>query len=467
MAGIRLPGVGSGLDTDAIVSQLMALERKPVTLLQQKSDKLNTEANAWRDLNSRLLNLQNRITDLKNASLWNTRRATLGDATIATVTASSAAAVGTHTITTAMAQATTWLSKRNIANPDTALARTGVIQINSSGANNGKTISVASTESLRDIVTKINADPTLGLKAEVAQVGTNFRLQLTSQTGAANDFTLSDQSGTVGAYLQILGAGANVGSKTQTATDYKLTIDGTTSTSATATFTGVLPGVDVTVLKTSTTSTTMKIELDDSKATKAVKDFVDQYNSTIDFIDSLTSYDSKAKKAGTLFGESLIRNIQTSLDKRLTDPVKAVADKYELLSRIGVTTDKFTAGSPITRKMTFDEAKFKAAFADDPTAVRDLFTLNSGPNMGIAVRAEAWLSDYTKSGGLVLGKAEASDDLKKSVQDQIDRWNNQILPMKEERLRKQFNALDVAMSSLQSQGSWLDQQIRSLATPGK
>lgn len=468
MAGIRLPGVGSGLDTDAIVSQLMALERRPVTLLQQKSDKLTTEANAWRDLNSRLLNLQSRITDLKNASLWNTRRVTLGDSTVATVTAGTSAAVGSHTMSTVMAKATTWLSREgSVWNPDQVLGLTGDLQINSAGANNGKTISVVATDTLRDVATKINNDSTLGLTAELVEVGPSFRLQITSQTGAANDFTLSDLSGNVGATLQILGTGPDAGAKLQTATDYKLTIDGTTYTSATATFTGVLPGVDVTVLKTSTVPTSMKIEMDDAKAAKAVKDFVDQYNSVIDFMDSLTSYDSKNKKAGTLFGESLIRNIQTALDKRLTDPVKPVNDKYELLSRVGVTTEKYVAGSPLTRKMTFDEAKFKAAFQDDPTAVRDLFTLNSGGSMGIAVRTEAWLTDYTKSGGLVLGKAEASDDLKKDVQDQIDRWNNQILPMKEERLRKQFNALDVAMASLQSQGSWMDQQIKSLITPGK
>lgn len=462
MAGIRLPGVGSGLDTDAIVSQLMALEKKPVTLLQQKSDKLTTEANAWRDLNTRLLNLQNRITDLKNPALWNARRATVGDATVATVTAGTAAAVGSHTISTAMAKATTWLSRTNIWNPDQVLGLSGDIQINSAGANNGKTISVAATDTLRDIAMKINGDSSLGLTAELVEVGSAFRLQVTSQTGVANDFSFSDLTGNVASVLQMLGSGPDVGAKLQTATDYKLTIDGTTHTSATATFTDVLPGVSVTVLKNSTVPTSMKIEMDDAKASKAVKDFVDQYNSVVDFMASVTSYDAKNKKSGALFGESLVRNIQASLDKRLTDPVKPVNDKYELLSRVGVATEKFTAGSSLTRKMTFDEAKFKAAFADDPTAVRDLFTLNSGSDMGIAVRTEMWLTDFTKSKGLVLTKAESMDDLKKDIQDQIDRWNDVLLPMKEARLRRQFDALDRAMTTLQSQSSWIEQQLASL-----
>lgn len=463
MAGIRIPGVGSGLDTDAIVSQLMALERKPVTLLQQKSDQLTTEANAWRDLNSRLLNLQSRITDLKSANIWNLRKVTLGDATIANVTASSAAAVGDHTMSTAMSKATTWLAKKNFADPDVVMGLAGDIQINSGGANNGKTISVVATDSLRDLVTKINDDPTLGLTAEMVQVGSAFRLQVTSQTGAANDFTLSDATGDAATQLQILDSGAAVGAKLQTAADYKLTIDGTTYTSATATFTDVLPGLTVTVLKGSTTPTSAKVEMDDSKAAKAVKDFVDQYNSVLDFMSSLTSYDAKNKKSGTLFGDGLLRSIQSALDKRVTDPVTPVADKYELLSLVGVSTEKFTSGGSLTRKLTYDDAKFKAAFADDSAAVRDLFTLNSGPDQGIAVRTEAWLSDYTKSGGLVLAKAEASDTMKKSIQDQIDRWNNLILPMKEDRLRKQFTALDKAMALMQSQGSWMDQQIKSMS----
>lgn len=467
MAGLRIPGMGSGLDTDQIVSQLMALEKRPVTLLQQKSDKLTTEANAWRDVNSRLLNLQTRITELKNQSIWNLRKVTLGDATVATVTASSAAAVGAHTMSTVMAKATTWLSKLNVADPDVVLGLQGEIQVNSSGENNGKTITVEATDSLRDIVAKINDDPTLGLTAELAQVGSAMRLQITSQTGAANDFTLSDLSGNAAEKLQILSSGPAVGAKLQTAADYKLTIDGTTHTSATATFTDVLPGLSVTVLKGTAAPTSVKVEMDDSKAVKAVKDFVDQYNSVVDFMNSLTSYDAKNKKAGTLFGESLIKNIQSSLDKRLTDPVKPVNDKYELLSRVGVATEKYVKDSPLTRKLTFDEAKFKAAFADQPDSVRDLFTLNSGSGMGIAVRTEAWLSDFTKSGGLVLAKAEASDKMKKGIQDQIERWNTIILPMKEERLRKQFNALDKAMSSLQSQGSWMEQQIKNLVGMNK
>lgn len=463
MAGIRIPGVGSGLDTDTIVSQLMALERRPLTLLQQKSDKLSTEANAWRDLNSRLLNLQNRLNDLKNTSLWDTRKATVGDATVATVTASNAAAVGTHTFSTVMAQSTTWLSRANHVDPDVAMGVTGDLQIDSTTSNNGKTVSVVATDTLRDVVAKINGDATLGLKAEMVQVGSNFRLQVTSQAGAGNDFTLSGAAATA---LQIEGSGANIGARLSTATDYKLTIDGMEYTSVTATFTNVLPGLTVTVLKGSTASNSLSLTMDDSRAAKAVKDFVDQYNSAIDFMGSLTSYDTKTKKSGTLFGESLIRNIQSALDRHITGPVKAVADKYESLGLIGTTTEKFTQGGTVSRKLTFDEAKFKAAFAADPDAVRDLFTLDTATDKGIAVRGVTWLTDYTKSKGLLLEKVGSLDDLKQSVQKQIDRWNEIVLPMKEERLRKQFNALDKALSSLQSQGSWLEQQLKSL-TPHK
>jgi flagellar hook-associated protein 2 len=467
MPSLRLPGIGSGLDTDSIISQLMALEKRPVTLLQQKSDTLTTQANAWRDVNSRLLNLQNRLADLRNNSIWDARKATLGDPSVATVTVSSSAALGTHSITTAMPQGTRWLSVRNIANPDAALNRTGTIRINSSGANNGKTIDIVGTDTLRSIVSKINADPTLGLTAELVQVGTSYRLQVTSAAGAANDFTLSDQSGTVASYLQILSSGGNAGVKLQTASDYQLTIDGTTTTSTTNVFKNVLPGVDVTVLKATTAPVVMTVDRDADKAVKAVKEFVDQYNSVVDFLDSQTSYDAKTKKAGTLFGESLVRSIQGALDQRLTSPVSAVADEYELLSQVGVTMEKFSSGGNLSRKLTFDESKFRAALAANPNAVKDLFTLNSGSNKGIAVRTEEWLKDYTSTGGLVLSQAASLDKTISQVKDQIDRWNTQILPIKEERLRRQFNALDVAMSQIQSQGQWLSQQILSLPTVHK
>lgn len=466
MAGIRIPGVGSGLDTDAIVSQLMAIEKKPVTLLQQKSDALKTVGNAWRDLNSRLLNLQNRISDLRNTTLWDSRSATVSDDSVAKVSVTNAAAFGTHTMTTKMAQGTVWLSRRNIVDPDRALGSVGTVQINSTGANNGKTFDVAATDSLRDVVAKINGDATLGLHAEFVQVGDFFRLQVTSENGAVNDFTLSDLSGTVTQDMQIEGSGPDAGAKLQTAADYKLTIDGTTTTSATNVFTNVLPGVTVTVLKGSSSTVNLTVGRDDSKIVKAVKDFVDQYNSVVDFIDAQNTYDADKKKAGTLFGDGLAQGIQSSLDRLVTNPVRSVETKYQLLGRVGIATPKFTAGESVDRKLVFDEAKFRAALADKPTSVRDLFTINDGSDKGIAVRTEEWLKDYTKKGGLVLGRVDTTDKQIKTLKDQIDNWNNVILPMKEQRLRKQFAALDAAMTSLQNQGNWLQQQLASM-TPKK
>ena len=98
----------------------------------------------------------------------------------------------------------------------------------------------------------------------------------------------------------------------------------------------------------------------------------------------------------------------------------------------------------------------------DPNALRDLFTINDGDKQGVAVRARTYLDNYTKTGGILQGRADAIDKGVKLLKDEIKRWEEEILPKREERLRAQFLNLEKSMSTLQNQGNWMSQQIKSL-----
>ncbi|MDB4894056.1 MAG: flagellar hook-associated 2 protein, partial [Firmicutes bacterium] len=476
---LKIPGMVTGLDTENLIKTLMAVERKPVDALQKQSDTLTPKASAWRDLNQRLLTLQKRMEDIKNvpASAWDARQASVSDASVLTATAQSTAIPGSFTVeVTALAKSTilqqglmnNGTANTPVADPTAALnlAAGGTIVV-SSGAASGKTFAIKATDSLNDIANTINANKdTLGFSASVVQVSPgDHRLVLTGKNGTANDFTLDDAAGsTVGAALGLV-TGKNI--RVDTAANTQAKVNGVAVSSADNTLTNAIPGTTLTLQKTTTSPVTVTLSKDSSQVAGAVKAFVDQYNSVIDFIGQLTSYDSKTKQAGTLLGDDRINPIGQSLRTKVFDSVQGVAADANSLAMVGVGMESFTAGQSASGKLTFDQAKFTAAMEKNPNAVRDLFTVNTvdstgAPVKGLALRTAEWLDNYTKTGGIVLGQATTIDQQITDISDRIKVYNEQLLPMREQRLRNQYTALEKAMSTFQNQGSWLTSQLKSL-----
>ena len=77
------PGIGSGLDVKSIVSQLVALERRPIELLQEKKTKLTTQLSSFGLLQSYVGNLQSVAGQLGSADFWTRNTARSSDATAA------------------------------------------------------------------------------------------------------------------------------------------------------------------------------------------------------------------------------------------------------------------------------------------------------------------------------------------------------------------------------------------------
>src|SRR5215217_1772873 len=70
MAGVALTGLASGVDTSAIVAQLMALEGKGKTRLQLRQSSLGAQQTTLKDLKTKLDTLKAAAADLRSASTW-------------------------------------------------------------------------------------------------------------------------------------------------------------------------------------------------------------------------------------------------------------------------------------------------------------------------------------------------------------------------------------------------------------
>ncbi|MEA2427892.1 MAG: flagellar hook-associated protein 2, partial [Thermoleophilaceae bacterium] len=96
---INFGGLASGLDTNTIVDQLMAIEAKGQTRLKLRQQQIDTRKSALSDVESRLKNLQLAAQDLKSPTLWlDTQTVDVNDSTKVAATRTGGAGTGGYQV---------------------------------------------------------------------------------------------------------------------------------------------------------------------------------------------------------------------------------------------------------------------------------------------------------------------------------------------------------------------------------
>ena len=112
MAGLRIGGLASGMDTDGIVSELMKAERLPLDKLTQNKQILEWQRDDYREMNTLLQDFDKFIFD--NMTLQSNlikKKVTSSDTSAVTATANSSAAnINTKINVTQTAKSATWIS---------------------------------------------------------------------------------------------------------------------------------------------------------------------------------------------------------------------------------------------------------------------------------------------------------------------------------------------------------------------
>ncbi len=148
---ITISGLGSGLNTSGIITALTANENTAITTYQSQQSDLNNQVTAWQTFNSDLLGLQSIAGSLSSPSSFSTATASIDQSAVATVTSSTGAVAGTHTLTVnSLAQAQKVLSN-GVTDASVPLNISGSFLLN------GSKITVTSTESLTQVAAAINS----------------------------------------------------------------------------------------------------------------------------------------------------------------------------------------------------------------------------------------------------------------------------------------------------------------------
>lgn len=353
---------------------------------------------------------------------------------------------------------------------DTAItAGTGSFTIN------GTTISYdTSADTFQGLITRINnAQGSTGVTAFYDQ--TLDRLVLTRQTEGPQQIdidTAADTRGVMtGGGLKISTAATSAG---QQAKIFINEADGSTSVissdSNTFTFNGITINIkgdgdndSVQDVVATDQRAVVTVTTDTASVVTAVKSFVDAFNNISQFYKDNARYDAATKKAGKLFGDSLVNSVETHLKRMLFQPQTALVDTHELLAQLGIQLGKFN--TPDANRLVVDETKLTAAIASNPVAVEQIFgrstTGGSVKNAGVAYDISNYIKDVTKFQGLIDIKENFFTSQITDIDDRIFREDERIERI-EATLRRQFNAMEIAVSKSNAVGASLTQQLNRL-----
>ena len=207
---MQLDGLATGMDTTAVIDQLVQLERRPIYNYQQEISEIEQTKGAWRDVNSRLDKLEDRTTDLKLSSTFNSRSASSSDGDVVTASASNDSNEANYSIIVNNVASTQRISGNRLDDSTTAikdLTGFGSIAAENNIQINGTDITINDSDSLTDISNKIN-DVEAGVSASIVD---NHLVLESTDTGEKNQIALVDDNDLFKS-LGVLQTGDNDGS---------------------------------------------------------------------------------------------------------------------------------------------------------------------------------------------------------------------------------------------------------------
>lgn len=295
---IRITGLNSGLDTEAIISELVSAYRTKEEKYQKAQTKLSWKQDAWKDLNIKVRSLYDNISNLRFTSAWTMKKTTVSDSTKATVTAAGSCVNGTQTLKIKQLAKGTYITGGEISNTSAGTAPTsatklselgytgsgGDIQVKDSSGNVVKTVSVTGNTTIKDLVSALNGAG----DTKASFDATNKRIFMTAnKTGEQNAFSLDGDAD----ILKTVGLSKEGGASIVDAQDSEIELNGAKFTSANNTYT--VNGLTIDCLaETGNSEISITTSVDTQSMYDQVKSFLSQYNSLMKEMYSLYNADS-------------------------------------------------------------------------------------------------------------------------------------------------------------------------------
>ena len=416
---VTFSGLATGLDTGSIVDSLMEVERIPVTSMENDQEYLEAKLDTYKEFNTLLDEFYTSVLSMNSKGDLASFEVVNNGSDHFSISTGLLTDEGTYSIEVVS------LAKQQKDLSDEGFADTGDTTLTGEFQFGDKTL-VYEDLSLIELVDLIN-EGNYGIHASITDVGTENgnRLLLTADTA--------------GEEIEITGTGSiamdtAIEGHTVDAAMAHIVLDGIDYYSSDNTVATAIPGTTITLLSESNSTAenvTIISDTEDTIATQ-LEELVTSYNTITEFIDTISETDSTLANS--------MKSVQRSLKNYLTD---------SSFVSLGVES------SWETGKISLDREKFSEAWGNDPDAVT-ISLLGDDNDNGIMNRMDTYISDLLHSSTGFLATRESSID------NEISRLDDRILSMetrlvkRQETLEAQFLAMELLVSSLNSQGDYLE-----------
>lgn len=436
---------GSGIDTAALVRNLVAATREPKQTAITAQQSLNTSrisalASAMGSLNT----FADALGEVLSGAAY-TGTASSNDPSIASVTllsGGSPSGLPAQLTVEKLATARVYSSQ---ATTSTMIGKGSFTITNKDGEDTVVTLA-ADNSTLADLAKAINASDA-GITAQVVTDTGGSRLVLKGATGADNDFTIAAQAEGGGAW-----GGMNF-SSSSTAQDAEITLDGVAYKFASNTLDEAIPYLRIDLNKASPgTSVTLSMSQPTAGISDLLKEFVDAYNTLMKALNTSTSTGADASSAGVLNGVSGVRDMKRQL-AALTSAQLSSTGTYRSLSDIGVSTNR-------DGTLSLDATRLASAIEADPEGVTNMVNprVSTAANPGLSMLMDNVRDNIEKTDGPMKAAQARYDTLAQSFTQQLEDLDERMVNYRDQ-LTKVYSVMETRLSAFRATQSYLEQQI--------
>ena len=489
---MRVGGLASGMDTDSIVKDMMKIQKMPLDKLMQQKVFTEWQQEAIRNTNLSMTNLRTSASNLRLQSSFNSYSASSPAPNSFTVATTANAMSGSYKVQVTSVASAAKLNSANSITNSAGTAAKSTDQIGVAGKITIGTISidVASTDTFADVAKNLQdktAASVPALRASFDNTTSRFFIA-TKGMGADQAFTMEfkNADGTAASTElanKIMNSSGATSATATGAADGEIMFDNIAIKNLKTNQTTV-NGVTVNLLQAGAEAI-INVQSNPEKPLAMIKDFVDKYNEIIENLQKqlvekrypdfqplsdeqkkdmtekeIELWEDKAR-SGLLRNDPILKSAMQDLRKAFMDSVASIADgNIKHLSQIGINTGNYTEGG----KLFIDEKKLSEALANKPDEVMALFTTRDAAGNGVGARVYDTLNNIVKNLSEKAGSSSSSVDNStlskkiKQMNEEISRWQDRLTRV-EDRYWKQFTAMEKALSQMNSQSAWMQQNL--------
>jgi len=454
---ISSAGIGSGLDVNSLVTQLVAAERAPQDRqLATATTTTNGQLSAYKAIQAAMTSLQTAEKALQGGTgAFGNRSAVSADETVFSATAASGAVPGAYSIEVKSLATANKLASTGFASTATAIG-TGHLTI--AVGSSQFSLDIDSTDNtptgIRDAIN--DATDNTGVTASLITADDGVHVVLSAkETGTSHAITVTASGGDGGLNSLVYDPANNNKHLTELtkAIDAVVSVEGYPYTSASNLVSGSIPGVTIDLISAKPgTTLNLSVSRDTSGVSSAVQNFVSAYNSFANIIKATTAYDPTTKAASWLTGDSLARSAQAQIRNALIATTAGTTGGVRSLFDLGIST-----GDDGT--LSLDSSKLNIALSGNFDAVATLFSSTGA--VGSAMQHV--LDGFIGTSGALGSRTDSLTKRLGTIGTQRTQLDARMAAI-QARYTAQFSALDTLMSQMNATSTFLTNQFSPKTT---